>query len=70
MDGWWTVQNAPNYEITSEGHIRYKGTTRCLKHLNDDPEGDGPYVRLRINGKTVRRRVQDLLLDTGLVGGL
>lgn len=60
MDTWTTIGEAPNYQINEEGHVRHRDSKRCLKHLNDDPEDDGPYVRLRVDDEFVRVRVHTL----------
>lgn len=51
---WVTIEEAPNYQINGEGHIRYKGSKRCVKQRVDSATGD-IYVTLRIDGRNVRQ---------------
>lgn len=40
--GWWTIGEAPNYEINDEGVVRHKPSGRIVKHhvLSPGPHGE------------------------------
>lgn len=66
IEGWWTIGEAPNYEINDDGVVRNKDTGKVMPH-QEKPKGSGSpsrYVSLRHEGRAVVRSVAKLV-ETG-----
>lgn len=60
ISGWWVIGEAPNYEVNDEGQVRHIASGRAVRHRQTDPN-HAPHVILSSYGKTIKRRVQDLV---------
>lgn len=66
IEGWWTIGEAPNYEINDEGIVRHKLSGREIVHRTGKKGEDSEYryVSLSANGTIIGRSVQQLV-ETG-----
>jgi hypothetical protein len=60
IEGWWTIGEAPNYEVNDDGVVRHKASGRSVKQYRQRPNS-ALMVMLSAGGKTVGRRIQDLI---------
>lgn len=64
IEGWWTIGEAPNYEVNDDGEVRHKPSGRSVKQHLRSPGPYGVQVQLSANGKTIGRSVKSLV-ETG-----
>jgi hypothetical protein len=64
IEGWWTIGEAPNYEINDEGVVRHKETGRIIPQYGNGKGTDYRMVSLRAYGKSINRSVK-ALIETG-----
>ena len=64
IEGWWTIGEAPNYEINDEGTVRHKASGRIVKHRDNGKGTDYRYVVLSAFGKVIGRSIKQLI-ETG-----
>lgn len=60
IEGWWTIGEAPNYEVNDEGVVRHIASGRIVKQRQANPNQE-PRVTLSAPGKIIGRRVKDLI---------
>jgi hypothetical protein len=61
IEGWWTIGEAPNYEVNDDGVVRHKESGRPVKRYGN-PEF--PQVKLSTRSGVIGRGVRTLV-ETG-----
>lgn len=62
---WKTISKAPQYEVSSRGHIRRIGKT---KNIKEDIWNGYSRVELRVNGRRKKFRVNRLVAEAFVLG--